>query len=267
MKITAGQICGKLTVTSHAGYGAKGHPRWLCRCECGGEKVAFETALSQGRTKSCGCLQSAGSMKKLMAEVGRKYGMLTVLGFSHRTDDNRCMFDCICDCGIAVTTNIYTMRQGKARSCGCQCDQTRHGMVYTPEHKSWSGMIHRCNNKSHKNYDRYGGRGIAVCERWLGPSGFENFYADMGPKPTRLHSIDRINNDGNYEPGNCRWATMREQQGNKRNNIMLTIGGETMNVADWARKLNLPPKRIYQWVSKGVNYQEKMEKILQSLDF
>jgi hypothetical protein len=112
-------------------------------------------------------------------------------------------------------------RWHKKRFCTAECIRhltrnKKHGLSGTPEHRNWRNMIDRCGNPKCKYYPRYGGRGIKVCERWLGPDGFANFYADMGPKPSPAHSIDRVNNDAGYEPGNCKWATKAEQARNRR---------------------------------------------------
>lgn len=106
----------------------------------------------------------------------------------------------------------------------------------TPEKSRWRAMKARCFNPNNRKYPRYGARGITVCERWLV---FENFLADMGPRPSPRHSIDRINNDGNYEPSNCRWATMPEQMRNSIAARWVTFNGETLTVTDWAQRLGI----------------------------
>lgn len=107
-----------------------------------------------------------------------------------------------------------------------------HGLAHSPAWRSWQAMISRCYQPSNVGYHNYGGRGITVCPQWQ--YSFETFFQDMGPRPTLKHQLDRINNDGNYEPSNCRWATQREQARNRRTSIMLTLRGETKCVADWA---------------------------------
>jgi len=118
----------------------------------------------------------------------------------------------------------------------------------TPEWNSWRGMVERCTNPNHKHWAHYGGRGIRVCDRWLG---FAAFLADMGAKPTPEHSIDRINNDGNYEPGNCRWATRHEQARNKSTTRHITAHGKTLTLTEWGRTSGIPVPTIHERLRHG----------------
>jgi len=131
-----------------------------------------------------------------------------------------------CECGGEIVAPLSKFRRGYLTSCGCvekEHKGVKHGATsngkITPEYSSWRSMLSRCYNKKHINYKYYGGRGIRVCNRWR--YSFELFLLDMGNKPTKKHSIDRINNDGNYEEGNCRWATPKQQANNKRKRISL----------------------------------------------
>ena len=119
--------------------------------------------------------------------------------------------------------------------------KTIHGMYGTPEYRSWQHMKSRCFNPNHKNYLDYGGRGIKVCDLWLN---FENFLADMGLKPTAKYSIDRIDNDGDYCPDNCKWYTQTEQVNNRRSNRLITIDDVTLTIAQWAKKMGFGKKVI-----------------------
>ncbi len=112
-------------------------------------------------------------------------------------------------------------------------------------------MIARCNKPSKQSYHRYGGRGIKVCDRWLGRDGLANFIADMGPRPSPKHSVDRIKNDGNYEPGNCRWATQKEQQRNRCNNRLVTAYGVTKTLIEWSEEFGVPYFTIWYRLSFG----------------
>ncbi|SRR6266404_8515046 len=163
---------------------------------------------------------------KIVYLPGDRYGRLTVVDENGRTPHGQVMVDCLCDCGAPVNVRGYSLRQGRTQSCGClQAGRvveavTTHGHTtgrtrgeqWSPTYLSWSAMIARCMNPRGSHYYLYGGRGITVCDRWLA---FENFLIDMGKRPAN-RTLDRINNDGNYEPGNCRWATVLEQSRNKR---------------------------------------------------
>ena len=113
----------------------------------------------------------------------------------------------------------------------------RHGLSGTPEYKAWRAMKDRCFNPNTKYYSNWGGRGIAVCDRWK--NSFQNFFLDMGSRPTAKHSLDRIDNDGNYSVENCRWATKAEQQNNQRSNRLITIDDVTLTIAQWTKKNGL----------------------------
>jgi hypothetical protein len=146
--------------------------------------------------------------------------MLTVVSFSGR-EGNANYWLCGCECGGEKIVRAGHLLQDKIRSCGCLTRASRsapnktHGMSLTPEYQSWKSMKDRCLNKRNRAFKHYGGRGITVCDRWI--KSFEDFYSDMGPRPSPRHSLDRYpDNNGNYEPGNCRWATSAQQRANQR---------------------------------------------------
>ena len=128
------------------------------------------------------------------------------------------------------------------------CQRSNHGMYQTPTYRSWRGVISRCNDKTHHQYHHYGARGIKVCDAWLT---FVGFFRDMGERPEGM-TIDRINNDGNYEPGNCRWATKSEQRRNSRQRInWLTHQGVTLPLLEWSEILGIRPNKIRYRLSHG----------------
>jgi hypothetical protein len=197
--------------------------------------------------------------RKAKDMTGAKCGRWTVL----RRDDSavsgaskHARWICQCECGAVRSVFGHTLRIDGG-SCGCLSREihaaikTKHGGYYTPEYGIWSGMLDRALGRSGAAKKWYTDRGIGVCERWRQ---FENFIADMGSRPSARHSLDRIDNDRGYEPGNCRWATPEEQQGNRRTCVRLTLNGETTHLAEWSRRLGVPDYMISARLKKGVAF-------------
>jgi lambda repressor-like predicted transcriptional regulator len=159
------------------------------------------------------------------------------------------MWECLCECGETAVVNGANLRNGKTRSCCRSCGGSTHGMADTPEYNCWIGFKGRCYNHNTTRFHRYGGRGITVCDRWL--ESFENFFEDMGPMPFKGASIGRLDNDGPYCPDNCRWETLEQQANNTSKSHYLTHNGETLTVAQWARKLGLNAGTIYVRLARG----------------
>ena len=180
-------------------------------------------------------------MRKRVDMTGQKFGRLTVISRAENCKKGQTMWNCVCDCGEKTTTDRQELRRGRTTSCGCLGKERRreanltHGKCGISTYRVWAAMKNRCTNPNNHSYRDYGGRGITVCERW---DKFENFLADMGERTKDL-SLDRIDNDGNYTPENCRWATASQQQRNTRSNRMIKYGGREQCIADWAIELGV----------------------------
>lgn len=172
--------------------------------------------------------------------TGQRFGKLVAIKTVGYDNQRNIMWECICDCGKTTTTRASGLRFGNPQSCGClkANNSMTHGLSRHPLYSTWQGMKERCYNIKNIKYHLYGGRGIIVCERWL--HSFETFYADMGDKPTKKHSLDRFpNTNGNYEPGNCRWATVGQQNRNKKGCVIIEYNGVKKNAVDWAVDLGM----------------------------
>lgn len=212
-----GKKFGRLTVLEFADMQA-GRSRYLCQCECGKTKIVRGDSLTIGDTKSCGCYR-----RVMMDLIGKKFGRLTVLDFVDARHRNA-RWLCQCECGRNKVISGYSLKSGDTKSCGCYRAQSlvkrlfKHGHTphgnKTSEYRCWENARQRCFNPRHPDYKNYGARGITMCESWR--YSFKDFLRDMGRRPSGHHSIERTDNEGNYEPTNCIWATAKDQALNRR---------------------------------------------------
>lgn len=194
--------------------------------------------------------------------TGKKFGRLTCLECVG-TQNGKALWRCKCDCGNEVIVGAYNIKSGNTQSCGCyQRSQTSkacttHNLSKHPLYKLWAGMKERCECPKNKRYDRYGGRGIKVCEEWHDFKVFHDWAIANGW--VKGLSIERIDNDGDYCPTNCKWTSIAEQQSNTSKNHRLTYNGKTQTIAEWARELNMNPTTIQCRISR---YHWSVEKAL-----
>lgn len=258
-----GKRFGYLTVIAKG----KQKGKWLVRCECGTEKEVFNSNLVQGTTKSCGC-------KSWNDLTGKRFGRLTVIEqvepyISPKGIPN-IQWQCKCDCGNEVIVRSGALTTGHTQSCGCygferaRESTTKHLKSDTRLYWVWHGMIQRCENPNAHSYKLYGGRGISVCKEWR--DSFIPFYEwamSNGYNPDALQgecTIDRIDNDGNYCPENCRWVGSEIQANNKRTNCLITYNGDTLTVNQMARKYKLNISSFRANLNKGMAVEIAIKK-------
>lgn len=185
--------------------------------------------------------------------IGRTFGRWTVTSEA-KPLRQYARWVCRCSCGTVREVDARNLLLGKTQSCGCLAREINsvvhktHGLRHSRTYRCWLCMRERCERPTNNRYHRYGARGITVCERWLD---FSLFLEDMGKCPSAEHSIDRIDNDGGYEPSNCRWATRLEQANNTRRSKFLTHGGKTLSYSQWARELGLKQGVIARRLLRG----------------
>lgn len=205
--------------------------------------------------------------------VGQSFGRLTVIERGPDDRKFRTYWRCRCICGNEVTVQAYCLTTSKngTKSCGClqkerasqakfKHGSAKKGVQRVPEYKAWMGMKQRCSAVNNDDYPRYGGRGIKVCERWL--HSYESFIADMGPRPSGC-SLDRINNDGDYEPTNCRWATAIQQASNKSSCVFLTARGQTKSLAKWAEDIGIQYHTLKSRILAGWSIDRALDQPLE----
>lgn len=188
--------------------------------------------------------------------IGAKFGILTVISAGTKKH----YLKCLCGCGVEKDVYKSSLIHGKTKTCGCKSGEfsksnVTHGMSKTKTYQTWQHMKARCYRVSSKDYKNWGGRGISVCERW---HKFENFLEDMGECPRGM-SIDRIDNDGNYEPSNCRWATSKEQTNNTRQNVLIEYNGQIKTIGEWGDLLGIKAQTLKTRILCGWSIKDAFE--------
>lgn len=234
-----GKRFGKLVVVRRVENKSYGTPMWECRCDCGNTSQCQAVALKTGGIKSCGC-------GRIVAEdlTGRRFNMLVVLYRGPQSSDGNIRWVCKCDCGKECLVQRSGLVSGNYKSCGC-FRLSQNGNTKNPLWSTRTKMIARCHNPECSDYKYYGARGISVCQDWL--DSFEKFFEDMGQKPSKKHSLERLDVNGNYEKSNCVWATMKQQC----RNVNLTYNGQTKCAADWAIEWGLLASIVYKRIRLG----------------
>lgn len=246
---------------------------WLCKCDCGQTKIAETRNLRRGLTQSCGCLHNEElSKRKLIDLTGKKFGRLTVLERSNNQKGKDVVWKCRCDCGNYTEVTAGHLKDGHTKSCGCLPKEksferikfspksVKHGMTNTRLYRIYHKMNLRCYSIVNPAYPRYGGRGITICQEWLGEHGFENFakWALSNGYADNL-SIDRKDNDKGYSPNNCKWSTAKEQANNTRSTIFLTYKGETKPASEWSEITRIPQDTLTYRKRHGWTDEECIE--------
>lgn len=245
-----GQKFNMLTILSFDHKSGK-HIYYRCRCDCGNEKVIRYDSLKDGSIKSCGCLQSNRVSQKDLSHIGETWGRMTIIAFDHTDRTYNKWYRTRCQCGNEKVVTYGSLKHGQVVSCGCYSREihTKHGMSHDRLYTIWRGMRDRCNRSEDPRYPRYGGRGIKVCDLWnSAETGFDAFYSwSMSHGYAEDLSIDRIDNDGNYDPTNCRWTTSLVQMNNTRSNVYIAYLLKkdsdppylVYTYAEWAKILNI----------------------------
>lgn len=194
--------------------------------------------------------------------TGKRFGRLTVIGKSDMQDGSGTLWDCSCSCGNVVSARSYNLRIGKTRSCGClrktDPNNIKHGKSRTRIYGIWTNMKTRCCNPRSKAYPRYGGRGIKVCDEWTDASEFIKWANESGYNDGL--TLDRIDNDGDYCPSNCRWVSMKVQGNNTSRNKFFTMDGETKTLTEWCDDKGMPYKTVHKRVFMlGWDFRKAME--------
>lgn len=189
---------------------------------------------------------------------GQSFGLWTVIEKSHVNKSGYWMWKCRCQCGVEQDVNGGDLRRKRSKSCKNCCKTGQppiHGMTLTPTFKSWASMHQRCNNPNDPSYERYGGAGIQICERWLG--NFQAFLDDMGVRPANM-TLDRIDRSSGYEPGNCRWATAKQQLDNRKTTHWIDAFGQRKTISDWGRETGLALSAISDRIKRGMTPEQAL---------
>lgn len=261
--INGGDVFGSWAVIERSGS-QNGRALWRCRCTCGNESHVTTSNLLSGTSTRCRSCASKGVQAEIQTDLtGQTIADWFVVRREGSTSSGKTLWLCRCKCNAVATVTTGDLRSGKSlrcRSCSTTQFQTVHGHARgdrpSRTFRIWSCMKNRCENPNGPHARRYHDKGVSVCDRW---HDFANFLADMGECPSDKHSLDRYpNKDGNYEPGNCRWATQREQMQNVSSNRLITFQGETLCIQEAARRFNLKPHTLVCRLDAGWSVEKSL---------
>lgn len=246
-----GQRFGKLVVIEKSEKkSSMGGSYWECLCDCGNKKAIFSGSLKSGNQNSCGC-------SKKLNLIGQRFGKLVVVKKSEKKGNKGASYwECLCDCGKQITKAGSALKNSSFLSCGCYSHrQSKESKtrIYT----IWSNMKRRCFNTKNKQFKHYGGRGITIFSDWLDFFKFKKWALENGY--SEKLSIDRINNDGNYEPNNCRWVNQLTQVRNRRNTVKLIFNGCEKTLFEWAEHYRIKKTTANSRYHKGKSFEEIFE--------
>lgn len=267
----SGQKFGRWTVLRRADENKPSGTAWVCRCLCGVERSVAGTNLKNGQSTNCGCERlekiraaSIGRTSQPNAFIdltGHTFGRWLVLQIGPKVGKTQ-MWSCVCECGAEKQVSGLNLRHGRSRSCGClHAEKTseavkKHGLIDHPIYRTWQCLKNRCMNPAADDYKHYGARGISVAPEWLD---FRNFWRDVASQWSPGLTIERVDVNGNYEPGNVRWASWTEQARNKRTNVVLDTPWGRITAAEaseksgidsrlllWRHRRGWPAERLFQ---------------------
>lgn len=235
------------------------------QCDCGNIISDQPARVINGHRVSCGKCEFRGMASKprfnINDYINRKSHMLTVVGIAERKPGDKYWFlKCSCDCGGTINVTPYQFNHGIIKSCGCLRKigyRTIDNRTKNPLYGTWKQMINRCENPKYNKYQRYGGRGIKVCDEWHDFDNFVNWSDSIGGRPNGC-TLDRINNDGNYEPSNCRWATRFQQATNKSSNVILEYNGESKTLVEWSLSTGISWSVLWNRLKRGWSVEKML---------
>lgn len=228
---------------------------WRFKCDCGKEYVSAIGNIKKRNGITCTC-----NKKPRKDLTGLKFGRLTAIKPIKQDKNYNWIWLCECDCGNIKEVSSKQLLQHLTTSCGCARFKENAYINY-PEYAIYSAIKARCNNPNTKSYAGYGARGIKICKEWS--ESFETFLKDMGKRPNKNYSIERIDVNGDYEPSNCRWATLKEQANNKRNNIKLVYNNKNYTLKQFAEEINFPYKKLHRYYK---NFNGNINQLFDSLE-
>lgn len=263
-----GQKFGLLTVIGQSPKTNKYSNKFDFQCDCGNVISECPGRVLYGHKKSCGeCRKRNTSYEleqKITNSIGMKFGKLTIIGVSHKNGSGKNYAKCKCECGNIIDILPNSLFSNKSKSCGCSKSNNsmlannkstssgnyKDGRTKHLLYGTWHQMINRCENPKSKHYDRYGGRGIKVCDEWHDFWSFVKWSDSVGGRPNG-YTLDRIDNDGNYCPENCRWADWKTQTSNKSSNRYITYNGKTQTIQQWSIDFGLNEQTLTNRINRG----------------